>query len=257
MKIAVVTGASSGIGKEFVLQISRLYKNLEEIWVMARRTENLEELKKQISIPIRIFDGDMQRDYIFERLEKELERRKANIRMLVNAAGYGKVGLFSQIGQREQLGMITLNCQALTKMSLICLPYLTNGSRIINIASSAAFAPQPGFAVYAASKSYVYSFSQALWAELCPRGILVTVVCPGPVDTEFFQRSGKLPNPFKDSLKAAPEQVVRKALLDSVKKRRVSVYGLSMKCARGAAKLIPDAWTVDILRRANGIGLKE
>ncbi|MCI8665367.1 MAG: SDR family NAD(P)-dependent oxidoreductase [Dorea sp.] len=257
MKIAVVTGASSGIGKEFVLQISRLYKNLEEIWVMARRTENLEELKKQISIPVRIFDGDMQRDYIFERLEKELERRKANIRMLVNAAGYGKVGLFSQIGQREQLGMITLNCQALTKMSLICLPYLTNGSRIINIASSAAFAPQPGFAVYAASKSYVYSFSQALWAELCPRGILVTVVCPGPVDTEFFQRSGKLPNPFKDSLKAAPEQVVRKALLDSVKKRRVSVYGLSMKCARGAAKLIPDAWTVDILRRANGIGLKE
>ena len=177
--------------------------------------------------------------------------------MLVNAAGYGKVGLFSQIGQREQLGMITLNCQALTKMSLICLPYLTNGSRIINIASSAAFAPQPGFAVYAASKSYVYSFSQALWAELCPRGILVTVVCPGPVDTEFFQRSGKLPNPFKDSLKAAPEQVVRKALLDSVKKRRVSVYGLSMKCARGAAKLIPDAWTVDILRRANVIGLKE
>ena len=143
MKIAVVTGASSGIGKEFVLQISRLYKNLEEIWVMARRTENLEELKKQISIPVRIFDGDMQRDYIFERLEKELERRKANIRMLVNAAGYGKVGLFSQIGQREQLGMITLNCQALTKMSLICLPYLTNGSRIINIASSAAFAPQP------------------------------------------------------------------------------------------------------------------
>lgn len=257
MKIAVVTGASSGIGKEFVLQISRLYKNLDEIWVMARRTENLEELKKQISIPVRIFDGDMQRDYIFERLEKELERRKANIRMLVNAAGYGKVGLFSQIGQREQLGMITLNCQALTKMSLICLPYLTNGSRIINIASSAAFAPQPGFAVYAASKSYVYSFSQALWAELCPRGILVTVVCPGPVDTEFFQRSGKLPNPFKDSLKAAPEQVVRKALLDSVKKRRVSVYGLSMKCARGAAKLIPDAWTVDILRRANGIGLKE
>ena len=257
MKIAVVTGASSGIGKEFVLQISRLYKNLDEIWVMARRTENLEELKKQISIPVRIFDGDMQRDYIFERLEKELERRKANIRMLVNAAGYGKVGLFSQIGQREQLGMITLNCQALTKMSLICLPYLTNGSRIINIASSAAFAPQPGFAVYAASKSYVYSFSQALWAELCPRGILVTVVCPGPVDTEFFQRSGKLPNPFKDSLKAAPEQVVRKALLDSVKKRRVSVYGLSMKCARGAAKPIPDAWTVDILRRANGIGLKE
>lgn len=254
MRIAVVTGASSGIGKEFVRQISRLYRNLDEVWVMARRTEYLKELKKQIPVPVRIFDGDMQRDYIFERLNKELDRQNANIRMLVNAAGYGKVGLFHQIDSKEQLGMITLNCQGLTKLSQICLPYLTNGSRIINIASSAAFAPQPGFAVYAASKSYVYSFSQALGTELRPQGIYVTVVCPGPVDTEFFQRSGKLPNPFKDSVKAAPKQVVRKALLDSVKKRRVSVYGLPMKCARALTKLMPDALTADILGRANGIG---
>ena len=254
MKIAVVTGASSGIGREFALQIPRLYKNLDEIWVMARRTERLEELKKQIYIPVRIFDGDMQRDYIFERLKKELDRRSANIRMVVNAAGYGKVGVFGQIDSQEQLGMITLNCQALTKITHICLPYLANGSRIMNIASSAAFAPQPGFAVYAASKSYVYSFSAALREELRPKGIVVTVVCPGPVDTEFFRRSGKLPNPFKDSVKADPKQVVRMALLDSVRKRRVSVYGAAMKCAQVAAKTVPDALTAYILGRANQIG---
>ncbi|MCI9421693.1 MAG: SDR family NAD(P)-dependent oxidoreductase [Dorea sp.] len=254
MRIAVVTGASSGIGREFALQIPRLYRNLDELWVMARRTEYLEELKKNVSIPVRIFDGDMQRDYIFERLEKELDRQEAKIRMLVNAAGYGKVGVFSDIEPKEQLGMITLNCHALTKISQICLPYLSNGSRIVNIASSAAFTPQPGFAVYAASKSYVYSFSQALRRELLSKGIFVTVVCPGPVDTEFFRRCGKLPNPFKDSVKAAPKCVVRKALEDSVKKKRVSVYGPAMKCARAVTKIVPDALTVDLLGRLNQIG---
>lgn len=253
MRIAVVTGASSGIGREFALQIPRLYRNLDELWVMARRTELLEELKKQISIPVRIFDGDMQRDYIFERLQKELERRDAHIRMLVNAAGYGKTGVFAEIASKEQLGMVALNCHSLTKISQICLPYLSNGSRIVNIASSAAFAPQPGFAVYAATKSYVYSLSQALRTELSPRGIIVTVVCPGPVDTEFFRRCGKLPNPFKDSVKAAPECVVRRALLDSVKKRRVSVYGPAMKCARIATKVVPDGLTADLLGRLNRI----
>ncbi len=256
MRIAVVTGASSGIGEEFARQIPKLYRNLDEIWVMARRTKRLEELKSQISIPVRIFDGDMQRDYIMERLEKELSRQKIRIRMLVNAAGYGKAGAFSEIDSKEQLGMISLNCLALTRILQICLPYLANGSRIINIASSAAFAPQPGFAVYAASKSYVYSLSQALRTELRPKGIIVTAVCPGPVDTEFFRRSGTLPNPFKDSVKAAPERVVRKALLDSVKKRRVSVYGSVMKCARITAKLAPDALTAEILGRANRFGGK-
>ena len=109
MKIAVVTGASSGIGREFALQIPRLYKNLDEIWVMARRTERLEELKKQIYIPVRIFDGDMQRDYIFERLKKELDRRSANIRMLVNAAGYGKVGVFGQIDSQDNSYLLAIS----------------------------------------------------------------------------------------------------------------------------------------------------
>ena len=94
MRIAVVTGASSGIGEEFARQIPKLYRNLDEIWVMARRTKRLEELKSQISIPVRIFDGDMQRDYIMERLEKELSRQNVRIRMLVNAAGCGKTGVF-------------------------------------------------------------------------------------------------------------------------------------------------------------------
>lgn len=253
MRIAVVTGASSGIGREFALQIPKLYKHLDEIWVVARRTERLKKLEKQCPVPVRIFDGDMQRDYIFEKMEKELDRKKADIRMLVNAAGYGKTGSFADIDPKEQLGMIELNCHALTKIIQICLPYLSKGSRMINVASAAAFSPQPGFAVYAASKSYVYSLSRALQAELKSRGIVVTAVCPGPVDTEFFSRSGVLPNPFKDSVRAEAGKVVHRALTDSVRKKPVSVYGTSMKALRIAARLIPDSVIAGILMQANKI----
>ncbi len=251
MKIALVTGASSGIGREFALQIPRLYRNLDELWVAARRTERLKELQGQVDIPVRIFDGDLLRDYIFERIERELDRREAKVRILVNAAGYGKTGAFYASDPDGQLGMIGLNCRAMTKITRICLPYLTKGSRIVNIASAAAFAPQPGFAVYAASKSYVYSFSQALAAELEPKGISVTAVCPGPVDTEFFRHSGVLPNAFKESAAADPRLVVRQALRDCVDRRRVSVYGMGMKAARAASKLLPYSLTANILRWAN------
>lgn len=106
LKIAIVTGASSGMGREFALQISQLYKNLDELWVVARRTDRLKSLQEQVKIPVRIFDGDMQRDYIFEKLQRELDRRQADVRMLVNAAGYGKIGNVSDIDLKEQCGMV-------------------------------------------------------------------------------------------------------------------------------------------------------
>ena len=114
LKIAIVTGASSGMGREFALQIPQLYKNLDELWVVARRTDRLKNLQEQVKIPVRIFDGDMQRDYIFEKLQRELDRRQADVRMLVNAAGYGKIGNVSDIDLKEQCGMVDLNCTALT-----------------------------------------------------------------------------------------------------------------------------------------------
>lgn len=253
MRIAVVTGASSGIGREFAFQIPKLYKNLDELWVVARRTERLRELEDRLGLPVRIFDGDLNRDYIFERIEKELYRRRADIRMLVNSAGYGKAGRFGTIDAKEQLGMVSLNCQALTKLTQICLPYMSRGSRLVNVASAAAFAPQPGFAVYAASKSYVYSLSQALRRELMTQGIIVTAVCPGPVDTEFFQRSGTLPGAFKKAAKADVSRVVRKALKDSAAGKGVSVYGPMMKGLWAASKLIPYSLTTRVLKKTNHI----
>ena len=112
MRIAVITGASSGISREFARQIPRLYQSLDELWVVARRTDRLKELVKESEVPVRIFDGDMMRDYIFSRIEKELERYSADIRMLVNAAGYGKIGAAEELRMEEQCGMIDLNCRS-------------------------------------------------------------------------------------------------------------------------------------------------
>lgn len=253
MKIALVTGASSGMGREFVRQIDRLYLNLDEIWVVARRTERLKDLQKQIRTPVRIYDGDLSRDYIFEKIQKNLERYSVNIRILVLSAGYGKMGKMQDSSISEQTGMIDLNCRALTRMTGICMPYVSAGSRILMIASAAAFAPQPGFAVYAATKSYVYSLSWGLNAEMRSKGVYVTAVCPGPVDTEFFNRSGDLPRNPKMSIRVPAEQVVRQALKDSVKKRGVSIYGKTIRFAWVASKFLPYRISSALMKRINRI----
>lgn len=135
--------------------------------------------------------------------------------------------------------MVDLNCRALTRMTLLCLPYMHPGSRIINLASAAAFCPQPYFAVYAATKSYVLSFSRSLGEELKTRGITVTAVCPGPVDTPFFDVSGKPQNFLKELTMAQPGPVVHQALKDSRKRKELSIYGLPMKLTYAGTKLLP------------------
>ncbi len=248
MKIALVTGASSGMGREFALMIPQLYKNLDEIWLTARRTPLLKELADQIDIPIRTFGGDLTTNAVSNRIKKALEEEDAEVRILVNAAGYGKFGRYEDIDVDDQLGMIDLNCKGLTKMCLICLPYMGHNSRIINLASAAAFAPEPDLGVYAATKSYVYSFSRSLNEDLKDRGITVTAVCPGPVDTPFFERAGV----SESSMPVAdPKKVVRQALLDSVHRKSVSVYGTAMKAAHVGAKILPVGVILPLMRGVN------
>ena len=222
MRVAIVTGASSGMGREFVLQIGALYKNLDEIWVIARRKGNLERVAEQSRLPLRIFDGDLLKKPVYKAFCEALCEDTPDIRMLVN-----------------QTDMVGLNCQALTRMTLLCLPYMHPGSRIINLASAAAFCPQPYFAVYAATKSYVLSFSRSLGEELKTRGITVTAVCPGPVDTPFFDVSGKPQNFLKELTMAQPGPVVHQALKDSRKRKELSIYGLPMKLTYAGTKLLP------------------
>lgn len=242
MKIAVVTGASSGIGREFVRQIRFFYRDLDEIWVIARRSTRLDRLKNISHTPIRVFAGDLLKKQIYKEYRKALRKFCPDVCMLVNSAGFGKSGSFTKISAENkkcQTAMIDLNCSALTRMIEITLPYFKRGGRIINIASAAAFCPQCGFAVYAATKSFVLSLSMALGEELRPQGIIVTAVCPGPVDTEFFKISGELKAPLKKMTLSNASSVVHKALTDSRKRKTVSVYGLPMKAGRTAAKVLP------------------
>lgn len=245
MRIAIVTGASSGMGREFVKQLGYFYQNLDEIWVIARRGERLEELQSTALADLRIFAGDLLKPQVYKELRQELAEKQPDIRMLVNAAGFGKSGSVEKIldeDRKIQLQMIDLNCMALSRMTFLCLPYMNSGSRIVNLASAAAFCPQPEFSVYAATKSYVLSFSRSLGAELKNKGIYVTAVCPGPVNTEFFDVSGELTQPLKKLTLAKTSDVVHKALSDSRKRKPVSVYGVPMQAARIGAKLIPHTW---------------
>lgn len=248
--IALITGASSGIGREFVHQIAAAYPSLDEIWVLARRLTELQKLKTELqNKQIRILSFDLSRDRDLEALEKCLKEEQPCIRLLVNSAGCGKSGSIADQDWREACRMLEVNCRALTAVTMICLPYLRKRSRVIQIDSGSAFLPQPGFAVYAASKAYVLSFDQALGAELRNREITVTSVCPGPVDTEFFHTGGIILSPWKRIFLAKPEKVVRKALFDAEAGKNLSIYGCSIQLVRLAAKLFPQKLLLGIMRR--------
>lgn len=251
MNIALITGASSGIGKEFALQIAKKYNTIDEIWVIARREDKLYELKESIdNVKVRPIPMDITKDDELSYLTGLLSANKPSIRILVNGAGYGIIGKFGEIGE-DNVGMCELNCVSLTKILNICLPYMNKKkSNILNIASSAAFTPQPSFAVYAATKSYVLSLSTAMGKELSDTGIKVTAVCPGPVDTEFFDKAEIHHNVklYKKMLRAKADKVVELALKDAYRGKHVSVYGTGIKAFRVIAKLLPHSLIVKFIK---------
>lgn len=161
MNIILITGASSGMGVEFALQLDNVFHNIDEIWLIARRKKEMLEVAQYLEHTTRVLDMDVTNSGDIDRLKKLLSDEKPVIRMLVNCAGYGIMGDFSKSDISDELGMIDVNCRALTQMTYLCIPYMKKNSRIIQLASSAAFLPQPNFAVYAASKSYVYKIGRA------------------------------------------------------------------------------------------------
>ncbi len=241
MKIAIVTGASSGMGSEFVRNIIRRHKEYDEVWAIARHHDKLLSLVSRYGIKVRPLPVDLTKEKDIAYLKQTLEAEKPAVGLLVNSAGMGIIGNVSEVPAEDTLNMIDLNIRALTAFTQTVLPFIKRGGRIINLSSSAAFFPQPGFAVYAASKSYVLSFSRALNYELRSRGISVTAVCPGPVKTPFFsvaEKHNKIPA-WKNLFMADPAAVTALAMRDALHRKELSVYSLPMKALLLLNKLLP------------------
>ena len=254
MNIAVITGASSGMGKEFC---SRLFSEkdgsigapYDEIWVIARSSDKLQSIAKSLDEKrIRVVPLDLTVPESITALGALLDEKKPAIRLLVNCAGMGKSGAFAEQSVEDTHTAISLNCEALSTVTRVCLPYMTghDGKRsgtIINIASSAGFLPQPYFAVYAASKSYVISFSRALAEELRSSRITVTCVCPGPVDTDFIKVSKNDPDATFTGIKAkfvtTTDKLIPAAIRAAKKGKTMLVYGFGQKCLHLTSKIVP------------------
>ena len=223
-KIAVITGASSGMGREFVYALDR-DESFDELWVIARRRERLEALQAQCRAKVRPLVLDLLDRDSFRVYRELLEQEQPHIAVLVNAAGFGLFGTFEKMDYEEQLDIIDLNDRALTAMCYLSLPHMKKGSRIYNMGSMSSWQPVPYINVYGASKAYVLSFSQALGVEVKKEGVRVMAVCPGWITTEFFDRAIRDDTITYFNRYYPPEAVVEQALRDMKKHRTVSVLG--------------------------------
>lgn len=252
MRIAVVTGASSGIGRELVCAIDKeaLY---DEIWVIARRQERLCELETVCRNRIRPLALDLSDAAQIDSYASLLAEEAPEIALLVNAAGCGVFGPFEEKDREKLLHSVQLNAVALTAMCHASLPYMKKGDCIMNIGSNSSWQPVPYQAVYGASKSYVLSFSRALGRELRHRGVHVMCVCPGWIRTEFQQYARHDDYiRYVDRWYEASE-VAAQAMKDLRKKKTVSILGAPVRWQVRLVKLLPVKWVMDIWCRQQGI----
>lgn len=241
MKIAVVTGASSGMGREFVYALDREGK-YEEIWVIARRADRLETLKNECKTPIRSIALDLGTVKSFDTYRALLEAEKPNVAVLVNCAGFGKFGTYAEIPTEVACEMIDLNCKALVRMTEYTLPYMQAGAHVLELDSLSSFQPVPYIGVYGATKAFVLSYSRALNVELRPRGIKVMAICPGWVRTDFFDRAKTACTDAVTYFNRIYEakDVVATAIRDMYKpKKDVSIHGFPVRAQVLAVKLLP------------------
>jgi hypothetical protein len=239
-RIAIVTGASSGIGREFVRLLAE-ERSIDELWAIARDEEKLARLRAEFGPGVRTISLDLSRREDVGALEELLTREAPRVDWLVNSAGYAKFCSYRELNVDESRNMIDLNVSGVVSVGLACLPHMERGGHMVNIASMASFQPLPYLNLYSATKAFVRNYSRALNVELRERGITVTAVCPGWMATSLYDRAsiGAEKGVTRFVAMAEPGPVAEKALRDARKGRDISVYGLYTKTAHFVAKVLP------------------
>ena len=247
MKIAIVTGASSGMGREFVLQLSQ-YVQVDEIWAIARREDALKKL--QAAVPVRPVVLDLCDSSSFGRFAELLEQEKPDVKLLVNAAGFGKFGAYHKISMEDECRMIDLNCKALVVMTRLVLPYMQAGSHVLQLASNSSWQPVPYITTYGATKAMVLSYSRAMNRELKAKGIRMMSMNPGWVRTEFFDHACQTNTgnevQYYDRISEACD-VVATGLKDLYKtKKDFSIHGFMVRMQVRLVKFLPHSLVMRI-----------
>ena len=248
MRIAIITGASSGMGRELAIQISKK-EQFDEIWVIARREAALTSLQAEIDTKVRPVLLDLTKESSFDEYKALLEAEKPDVAFLANVAGFGKFGRYDQVPLNDCMKMIDLNCKALVAISQLTIPYMKRGAKILQLDSLSAFQPVPYLNIYGSTKSFVLSYSRALNRELKTQGIRVMSVNPGWVKTEFFDHATVTSNDAVTYYNVMYEarDVIKTAIKDLYhSKKDVSIHGLQVKLQVLAVKFLPHKLVMNI-----------
>lgn len=241
MKIAVVTGASSNLGKEFILEIAEHFSQIQQIWLIGRKIERLTELKKFIhNKKIKIILLDLALDESYNKYKILLYKYKPRIKLLVNCASVGEnIINFDKSTYNQQMDILNLNCKSLIAITKLSIPYMYSGSCIINISSIAAFLPLPKMAVYSATKLFILNFSRALNRELKPKGIKVTVVCPQPSGIYNLYYNQKQYKALGKLAVSNYNKTAELAIKSCIKGKEMLIQGTIFKLLAAGIKVVP------------------
>lgn len=249
MRIAIITGASAGLGEAFARRVRQYFPDVEQLWLVSRRREPLEiiagRLGNAVTVPLDLTDRTS-----FRALEAKLAAERPVVSILINNAGCGYLGEVGRGKLEDQLRMTDLNVTALTAAVHLTLPYMTSGSRILNVSSIASFCPNPRMAVYSSTKAYVSSFTRALACEVRSQGIRATAVCPGPMATNFLVtgRIAGRSRTFEVLPYCDPERVAEGALAAAKAGRAFYTPRMFYKVYRVLAKAAPHALLAPLVK---------
>lgn len=254
MRTAIITGASSGMGEQFVRQLDENF-DVEELIVIARRADRLKELgactkAKVIPLPL-----DLTDEASIGTLKTFLEEKKPDVTFLVNAAGFGKFERFETGDPDVHARMVDLNCRALQAVTYAVLPYMSSGARIVQFGSMSAFQPVPYIGLYGATKAFVLSFTRALNTELRGTGIRALCLCPYWVKTDFLTVAGGSEYVHNFPVMYEPDYIVKQCYrtLRRHPKKDVCVPGGLAKCQRLLVKLLPNGFVTGVWLRQQGL----